>query len=59
MKYTSVTSVTIHMNQVKSLKHLHMKFYVTVNFVGFEIGLICTAAYARASLISGSLCYVQ
>ena len=44
------TSVTIHENQVKSLKHLH----VTVNFAGFEIGLICTAAYARASQISGS-----
>ena len=30
---------------------------ITVNFADFGIGLICTAAYARANLISGSLCY--
>ena len=44
-------------SQTPSCEVLCTKSAITVNFAGFEIGLICTAACARASLISGSLCY--
>ena len=44
-------------SQTPSHEVLCTKRAITFNFAGFEIGLICTAAYVKANLISGSLCY--